>query len=346
MIVHFLDARQVGGIESHVINTVQALNAAGEPATVLLWKAYPDSAFSRKLVLSGITPGHCGGSFSGLMAMLARLKPLILHTHGYKANIFGRLAARIAGVACVSTFHAGERGRFPVNAYQWLDEAMAGLSEPVAVSQAIAARLGPPVRVLDNFVAVPDHEIESHESTNLVFAGRLSHEKGPDLFCSLAALRPHAGQWHMYGDGPMAANIAGTGAPVEAHGHAADMAGIFSQAGLLVLTSRNEGLPMAALEAMAAGVPVLAPRLGALPDLVTDRIDGLLYRPCDMEDAARQLDWFTALSAEARLAMGQAARARIVARYSAQAVLPQLTFVYAQAVSRLTRTRVQSSSGR
>lgn len=346
MIVHFLDARQVGGIEAHVINTVQALNAAGRPAEVLLWKAYPDSAFGRKLMLSGITHSHCGGSFSGLLAMLDQLEPQILHTHGYKANILGRLAARLAGVACVSTFHAGERGRFPVNAYQWLDEAMAGMSEPIAVSGAIAAQLKRPARVLDNFVTVPGHKVKSHVSANLVFAGRLSHEKGPDLFCALAALRPHAGKWHIYGDGPMAADIAGTSAPVEAHGHAADMAGVFRQAALLVLTSRNEGLPMAALEAMAAGTPVLAPRLGALPDLITDRIDGLLYRSCDMDDAARQLDWFTALSAEARFAMGHAARARIAARYSAQAVLPKLDAAYVQAASRLTRTSVQSSSGR
>lgn len=107
---------------------------------------------------------------------------------------------------------------------------------------------------------------------------------------------------------------------------------------------------MAALEAMAIGVPVLAARVGDLPHLIDNRVNGMLFDAASIDDCVRQLDWFSNLTAHARLAMARAARKKIIDRYSAATVLPELLKIYdAASMSSLTRsisTKVQSSTAR
>jgi glycosyltransferase involved in cell wall biosynthesis len=107
-----------------------------------------------------------------------------------------------------------------------------------------------------------------------------------------------------------------------------DIEGILSASDLFVLSSLTEGMPLSVLEAMAAGLPVVATRVGGVPELVTDGETGLLVAPKDPEALAAALLSLIE-DRSSRLRMGRAARARIEESFSFTAMLDQYETFYA-----------------
>jgi glycosyltransferase involved in cell wall biosynthesis len=103
----------------------------------------------------------------------------------------------------------------------------------------------------------------------------------------------------------------------------ADKAAALQRAWLLVLPSHMEALPMAVLEAMAAGVPIVASRVGGIPHAVRHGTDGLLMEPRDVAGLA---DAVLALLTDEprRIAMGASARQRVRDQFAAEVVVPQV----------------------
>lgn len=99
------------------------------------------------------------------------------------------------------------------------------------------------------------------------------------------------------------------------------------QAHLYVLPSFNEGLPMSLLEAMAAGLPVISTRVGGIPELVRDGVDGLLVEAGDVDALAEAIATLAADPARCA-ACGAAARARVVAGFSDSVLMPRLHALY------------------
>lgn len=98
---------------------------------------------------------------------------------------------------------------------------------------------------------------------------------------------------------------------------------------LFALPSYAEGLPMSLLEAMSAGLPVVAAPVGGIPDAVTDGVEGLLVPPGDVEALAAALSRLAA-DADLRRDMGQAALRKFRSVYSADIVVPQLELLYGE----------------
>lgn len=96
-----------------------------------------------------------------------------------------------------------------------------------------------------------------------------------------------------------------------------DVARLLHVSDVLVLPSHDvvETLPLAVLEAMAAGVPVVASRAGSIPGLIRDRVDGILIEPADAVELAEGIAYILGNPAAAR-AMADSARARVAQRYS------------------------------
>ncbi|MEW6125206.1 MAG: glycosyltransferase family 4 protein [Pseudomonadota bacterium] len=323
-----VDSSGIGGIETHMRVLTQALNAAGRPARVVLLAPHGANPWLDQLRADGVPFEILDGRFSTLLRRLRQDRPALLHTHGYKAGIFGRLAARLAGVPCVSTFHAGERGRFPVSLYQWLDRLTSRLGARIGVSQPIAADLPQPVEVIANFVRVPEHAPPPPSARTVGFVGRFSHEKGPDLFCEIARAAPGDVAFEMFGDGPMRAGLEQAfGDRVRFHGLVSDPATIWPRLGLLLMPSRAEGLPLAAIEAMAAGVPVAAARVGALPDVIREGENGWLFPPGDVGAAGAAVEAWAA-SPEAVARRSHAAWRTARERFGTQARLPRILALY------------------
>lgn len=324
-----LDSRGAGGIESHVAQLAQALQAEGRAVRIVLLADYGGHPLQAQAAAAGIPLECLDGSPLALWQALRRARPALLHTHGYKAGILGRLAATLLRLPVVSTFHAGEPGRGRLRLYQWLDEHSAGLGISAAVSAPIAARLGGRAALLDNFVCLPPARI--HAPLSLAFVGRLSHEKGPDQFLAIARELPQL-TCLVFGDGPLRAELqAQAGSNVRFMGMVNNMQDYWPQIGLLCMPSRHEGMPMAALEAMAHGVPVAAFAVGGLPLLASEPAGGMLCAPGDIAALAAAIAAWQQLSTAQRRARGNAARQWVAERFSPEAVLPSILRLYAQA---------------
>jgi glycosyltransferase involved in cell wall biosynthesis len=201
-----------------------------------------------------------------------------------------RLIAKLFGLKVVSTFHCGDRGTGLVAMYTWLDRLTQKMSENIAVSQEINTWLGGEALVMDNFIG-PESVINgaNHGVKNLAFVGRLSYEKGPDTFVCAARsfLNDPSIAFSVLGDGPMG-EVIRQEAPenVKILGFCESIEWEYIDA--LVIASRQEGMPMVAIEAMMRGIPVIATPCGDLPRMLGYNKRGWLAKgsaPRDLIDA-------------------------------------------------------------
>jgi L-malate glycosyltransferase len=139
----------------------------------------------------------------------------------------------------------------------------------------------------------------------------------------------------LVGDGPempgARAQIAATGLEqdVEYAGEVLDVVGLFATSDLFLLPSATESFGLAALEAMACEVPVIASRVGGLPEVIDDGISGFLHEPEDFDGmVASAVRLLTDDELHRRVA--QAGRAVAVERYSADRVVPRYEAAYEQ----------------
>lgn len=174
----------------------------------------------------------------------------------------------------------------------------------------------------------------------IVSIGRLSPEKRPlDLAEVLFALRknlPGAVMIHI-GVGPMenalkekmaASGLAGYPNPaLSLLGRRTDGFEILSAAGAFLLTSAEEGMPNAVMEAMYAGLPVVATRVGGVPDLIEDKVHGFLHEVGDTAGMAVSLERLLTDSA-LRSTMGEAGRARILSGFTDRHLAGRVTAAY------------------
>lgn len=264
-----LDSRRMGGIETHVQQLALALQQYGMQVQVVFWRQYDTHPLRIALAKQGIDCVVLNGTPQGLLRYLRQIKPKVLHTHGYKAGIWGRLCGRLLKLPVVSTFHNGDQGKGKLRLYLWLDRILAGLSMNICVSDAIASRLRWPNRVLPNFVehmqvsAMPRQQF----AARLAFVGRLSYEKAPERFCALAQLMPHT-ECYVYGAGEWRPTETPSAANLHWMGAVPSMEAYWDTIDVLCIPSREEGLPMVALEALARGIYVVAFDVGDLAKVV------------------------------------------------------------------------------
>jgi glycosyltransferase involved in cell wall biosynthesis len=175
-----------------------------------------------------------------------------------------------------------------------------------------------------------------------VFAGRLVPIKDVGtLIEALARTRAACPAAHLVvaGDGPLRAELEahvdrlGLSTAVTWLGWYRDVARLYAAADLVVLSSRNEGTPLALIEGMAAGRPAVATAVGGVADVVSDGVTGLVVPPGDAGALASALSRLMTDRA-ARLAMGEAARADIARRYSAARLADDLDRLYRSILER------------
>lgn len=190
---------------------------------------------------------------------------------------------------------------------------------------------------IPNPVAVVEERPASRRENIVLFLGHLERSKGIfDLLDAVCALRSPIPDIRLVcaGDGDIDsvaqyAERLGIGGAVGFTGWigTAEKKSLMNRAALLVLPSYAEGLPMSVLEAMAAGLPVVATEVGGIPDVVTDGVDGFLFKPGDIATLERLL---RRLMHDPHLSMriGTAARETVRLRFSAGRVLAQLDEIY------------------
>jgi glycosyltransferase involved in cell wall biosynthesis len=223
----------------------------------------------------------------------------VIHLHSAKAGFLGRVAAalRHRRDSCIFTPHGWSFWAFSgveSAVYLRLERRAANWCRTiVAVSHheraaGLAAGVGAPVqyRVIHNGVDAEQFDRQRKPVRGrLLLVGRLSRAKRPDVALRvLAAVRErHASaELHIVGGGPEEGRVRelvselGLEASVRLLGRRDEVASVLAEADCLLLTSDWEGCPIAVLEAMAAGVPVVSTDVGGVPELVVDGDTGLL----------------------------------------------------------------------
>jgi len=288
--------------------------------------------------------------FFRLAALLRRLRPQILHSHMFHANLLARLARLVCPVPIVvSTLHSaaesarGAEGTRVRDLLYRLTDPLAGAV--VAVSQAAADRHAAcgaasvgSLRVIPNGVDTgvfkPDAERRSRVRRELgaqgefvwLAAGRLMWKKDyPTLLRAFARLR--GGTLLLAGTGPQEAELkrmaAELGGNVRFLGQVGDMAGLMNAADGLAMSSVVEGLPVALLEAAASGLPAVSTDAGGAREIVGDVVPA-----GDPEALAAAMEKLAALPADQRERMGREARAMAVARFDVSVVVAQWEATY------------------
>jgi glycosyltransferase involved in cell wall biosynthesis len=332
VIWHLIDSRSIGGAERHIGIVISCLRKKNIAAEAVLYRDYGKNPWFEQLAANRVPVRILGGSFRHLTEALARERPSILHTHGYKAGILGRLPARLLGIPVVSTFHSGERSAWPVGFYEWIDEWTAGLGQRIAVSPAVQSRLPLNSTLIANFVPDCPPPPEVSLPRRVAFVGRLTAEKAPELFCALAAQAAAGLEWHIYGEGPLRHELERRyGNIVHFHGVVADLTQVWPSIGLLAMPSRFEGLPFSALEALAAGIPILATRVGGLPSVVIEQETGWLFDIDDPTTALAKLNEWRRLDQALQRRMRLSCWTHAKNNFSEASELPKLLSVYAKA---------------
>ena len=301
------------------------------------------------------------------LARLIRLqRPQILHTHTAKAGAIGRLAALLAGEArppiIVHTFHGHVlRGYFgPLRAalFRELERRLAGVATVlVAVSPEVRddlVALG--VAPKEKFVVIrlgieldrrvdpgDDGRLETRRMMGVPperflvgWIGRMTGVKRTDdVLRALAGVRRRGvdAALCLVGDGPDREHV-----ERRAHdlgivrhclflGYQEDVGRFYAAFDTMILPSANEGTPVSVIEALASERPVVATRVGGVPDVVRDGEDGFLVEPGDVEQLADRLA-VLARDPELRGRMGRAGRERVLPRYGVEQLIDNVDALY------------------
>lgn len=306
-----------------------------------------------------IRPDRDVAAWARLVWELRRERPAIVHTHESKAGFLGRWAARSAG--CPSLVHTPHGhvfyGHFPparTALFTMLERITARVTTrlvaltPREIEEHLARGVGRREQwvaihsgvALEAFrAAVPDPEglrrdLGTPPGALLVGSvGRLARIKRyQDLILALAHLGRPEVVCLLIGDGPEAAALAavarqaGVSERVRLLGWREDIPRILAALRVFVLPSANEGMGRVLVEAMAAGVPVVATRVGGIPSVVADGECGLLVEPGDVAGLAGAIGKLLADPSLARR-MGAAGRRRAAA-YSVESMVERLDALY------------------
>lgn len=218
----------------------------------------------------------------------------------------------------------------------------------IATSRAVAMRAGPVgTRVIYPGVPLDPRRAtgppDSKPASVIGAAGRLVRVKAhADFLRAAALLLPEwpALRIEILGDGPERpaledeARRLGLEGQVTFLGWRADVSAVLARWAILAHPSLEEGFGLTALEAMAAGLPVVATRVGGLPEIVDDRVTGLLVRAGDPSDLARALKGLLGNPALAR-AMGSKGRERAAAHFSVDRMVAATRDIYANLAVRI-----------
>jgi glycosyltransferase involved in cell wall biosynthesis len=193
------------------------------------------------------------------------------------------------------------------------------------------------IRVKSNFV--PDRGVGMGEEGFALFAGRLTVEKGIETILAADQNYSLPLPVHIVGDGPLRPYVeracARPGSHLRYFG-ALKREQVFEQmknaSVLLVPSLWYEGFPMTIVEALSFGLPVIASRIGGVPEIVSDQEVGLLVDPGKASDLIESLSHFLS-SSSLILSMRQAARRRFVEHYSAEKNYEKLMEIYDELVT-------------
>ena len=297
-------------------------------------------------------------AITNLLTLLRRIRPDMVHAHTSKAGMVARLAAFIEGIPVVYTAHTwgftegspGFRRAICVPVEKICAKLSAHIITVSDANRSAALRLGvgPEGRFTTIWNGVPDTPLRSKPGAGppvrVLMVARFAEQKDHELLIrALASLREPF-ELVFVGDGPTLPRVKALAAALQINesvsflGDQGNVAEILSSVQIFVLSTLWEGFPLSILEAMRAGLPVIATDVGGVREAVHDKISGLLVQRGNIHELALALRCLI-LNSGLRVAMGIAGRALYQGRFSAEMMLSKTEGVYQQVVSGQARKR-------
>jgi glycosyltransferase involved in cell wall biosynthesis len=364
-LAYFTDSEAFGGAERYLLQILQRLDRSRWQATLYYHASdgiepLVQEAGALGVNLHSVPRLPLGLQGARLVPAFARVlrqeRPDIFHANltwplSSKYGLAAAAMARVPGI--LATLHS-----FPPAKFSWSSRLQLRLlAQPadffITVSRAIGERLQrtfwiPPakIRVIYNGVPEPPPDPPSPPGVEtagddrpIVFtAARLETEKGLDYLFQAATSVPNA-RFVVAGEGPLCDRLKGLASEYDLEdrfflvGFQAEIDTWLARAGLFVLPSLFEGIPLSILEAMAAGKPVVASQIEGVDEAVLPGETGLLVPPADPQALAQAI--CNLLSDPARAAaMGQAGKARVKRLFTVDAMVADVLDCYEKALPR------------
>jgi glycosyltransferase involved in cell wall biosynthesis len=310
-VIHVVTRTNIGGVSSYVENLVRGLAGRADVTLVrgqpgddegdyFAHRALPVHVVDVSSLRRRSTPWNDLASLFRLIGIFRRIRPDVVHTHMAKAGALGRVAAFITRVPVrIHTFHghllqgyfSGTKTRVIVAVERALrritshavviGERVRGDLVDIGITSHATSSMIPPA------VPVPNRVPRAAARTRLVlpadavivgFIGRLAPIKRPDRVIAVARALPDV-HFAIVGEGELsdAVRAAARGLDnVSFLGWKDDVAEVLSAIDIALLTSDNEGMSVSLIEAAAAGLPIVATNVGAIPEIVHHTVNGLL----------------------------------------------------------------------
>lgn len=353
-LVHLTSSTFFGGPERQMLGLAQALPTDVRTTFASFSEGGRCSAFLDEIARHGFPTVPLKSDFPHARATVREVAALLRETHcdalichGYKAHILGRAAARRVGVPAVAVSRGWTGETRKVKLYEWLDRRhLRFMDHVVCVSDGQAAKVRRWCRVPASRMSVIRNSArlaafesqdpaarqrllgflpsDSGVSQVVLAAGRFSPEKGFGVLVEAAATicreNPAAGVV-LFGEGVLRPDLEarvrelGLANRFVMPGFRTDLDSLIGAADVVVLPSYTEGLPNVALEASAAGVPVVATAVGGTPEAIADNETGFLVPPGQPERIAAKVGELLR-DADLRARFGAAGKTRMHAQFT------------------------------
>jgi glycosyltransferase involved in cell wall biosynthesis len=365
-ILYVIGGGEFGGAEQHLIGLVKTLNPAEWlPHIAVFYEGeFAERLRQLQIPVTVLTPTDLAslGGMTALRQLIRQFQPAILHTHGVRANLLGRLANKAEGFPAklVTTVHSVLKLDYPKFWKRFLFERFERwtwryVDRFILVSRAMKQDFlnnGLPegrVTVIHNAIQLPEQPPVRPEFSNL--RDELGLPQETVLVGTVARLHPVKGHTYLIqavkqletkypavhyvwiGGGDLQRQLkeeveqAGLTNRILFLGVRQDVPELLPQLDLFVLPSISEGLSVAILEALLAGVPVVTTAVGGSPEVVDEGRDGLLVPAKNPDALSRAIE--QALSdPEARKQMGQEGQQKVYREFSLERLVRETTDLY------------------
>lgn len=361
-ILYVITQSEWGGAQRYVLDLATAFKdefsvaiaCGGEGPLIARARSAGIKTFALTHLIRPIRPWEDYRAVRELRWLIRRMRPDVVHTNSTKAEIVGNLAARLEHVPVVFTAHGfvlnEPMSRAKRFAYAWVERlANRRTARIICVSDCdratgIRFRIAPEGKLttihngVDRFDEIGNHAItgvgEKTEPVVGTVASLCANKGYAHLLNAVSILgaRDMRPPFRIVGEGemrPLLEEIVRKKhlANVELVGFRADPIREMIDFDIFVLSSLKEGFPYVILEAMAAGLPIVATRVGGIPEAVIEGKGGFLVDPGDAKGLASKIAALIG-SPELRRSMGEFNRTRVREEFSIERMISQTRKVY------------------
>ncbi len=284
-----------------------------------------------------------------LRALMRAVEPDLVHAHTFKAGFLGRFVAKRLRIPAIYTVHMWPFGRAVPLSWRVVapvcERMAAGWCDKIISVSAVGTRdaaefgIGDREQVVSILNGILDHparaSLDRDQGLICTMVARFTDFKDHGVLLRAFARVPGEARLKLVGDGDTldaARSLAedlGIRERVEFKGSRADVPEILAETDVFVLASKTETLPISILEAMRAGLPVIASDVGGVSEEVIDEETGLLVEPGSVDDLAGALQRLLA-DKQLRISMGKSGRRRFERVFQADKMLEKTGSIYRQ----------------